>query len=80
MNREELMKLAEQAGAKFDPSWGIAYNCGNETFVRFASLVAAAERERCAMACEKAGEEICDESPYVSVGVQHCAWAIRDLE
>ena len=56
MKREDVIRMAEEAGAKFDMGWGIAYNCGNETFFRFAKLVAAAERERCAKVCEERGE------------------------
>lgn len=52
MKREDVIRMAEEAGAKFDMGWGIAYNCGNETFFRFAKLVAAAERERCAKVCD----------------------------
>ena len=60
MKREDVIRMAEESGAKFDPKFGLAYNCGNETFVRFAALVAAAERERCAKVCE---EHAADKNP-----------------
>ncbi|NBX51270.1 hypothetical protein EBT25_15435 [bacterium] len=46
MTRDDIIRMAEEAGAKFDPHWGTAYNVGTATFERFAALVAAAERER----------------------------------
>jgi hypothetical protein len=45
MTKEDVLRMAKEAGARFDPHWGIAYNVGTATFERFATLVAAAERE-----------------------------------
>ena len=78
MKREEIIRMAEEAGAKFDPHWGIAYNCGNETFIRFAALVAAAERERCCLAIYDATDNMHDEQDHV-MKEMHCD-AIRALE
>jgi hypothetical protein len=45
MTRDDIIRLAQEAGAKFDPHWGIAYNTGTATFERFAALIAAAALE-----------------------------------
>ena len=39
MNQYSILKMAREAGAKFDPHWGIAYNVGTATFERFAALI-----------------------------------------
>ena len=70
MNREDIIAMAREAGAKFDPHWGIAYNVGTATFERFAQLVAAKERTECAKVCELTGDCSCDD--HIK-----CAGAIR---
>lgn len=45
MTKDDVLRMALEAGARFDPHWGIAYNVGTATFERFANLVAAAESE-----------------------------------
>lgn len=72
MNREDIIRIAREAGAKFDPHWGIAYNIGTATFERFAALVAANEREACAKVCD----ELRDEDGYEAWNTE-CAAAIR---
>ena len=53
MTREELTRLAEQAGFEIEqPSDGHNVSGDNACLERFAALVAAAEREACAQACE----------------------------
>jgi hypothetical protein len=52
MNREEIIRMAREVGIEFDPRWGTCYT-GNVQLERFAALVAAAEREACAKACEE---------------------------
>jgi Tat protein secretion system quality control protein TatD with DNase activity len=48
MNREEIIRMAREAG--FNP---VSYMGANlESFERFAALVAAAEREACAKVCD----------------------------
>lgn len=37
---EQVREWVEEAGAKFDPHWGISYNVGAATFERFAELAA----------------------------------------
>ena len=51
MTQEELIQMAKEAG--FEPLGGDAWDCFTETIKRFASLVAEAEREACAKACEE---------------------------
>ena len=49
MNRDEIIdKLARKAGVVID-----ANQSGFDSLVHFAALVAAAEREACAKACER---------------------------
>ena len=45
MTDEEFNCIAEQAGIKFDAAWGTCYT-GNTQLKEFATLVAAAEREK----------------------------------
>ena len=48
MNRDDIIRMAEVAGMTGLESSGIL-----ENFERFATLVAAAEREACAKVCEQ---------------------------
>jgi hypothetical protein len=49
MKREDIIRMAREAG------WEYAHgDSGYEPLWRFAALVAAAEREACAKACEDA--------------------------
>jgi len=68
MNREDIIRMAREAG-KVRP--GVEY-MPLEVFERFAALVAAAEREACAKACDKLGDEYADANPA------DCAFAIRE--
>ncbi len=68
MNREEIIRMAREAG-KVRP--GVEY-MPLEVFERFAKLVAAAEREACAVACDKLGDE------YADANAADCAFAIRE--
>lgn len=53
MTREELTRLAEQAGFEIEqPSDGHNVSGDNACLERFAALVAAAEREACAQVAE----------------------------
>jgi len=45
MNREDITRMAREAGF-------VGFDGDNGSLRRFAALVAAAEREACAMACE----------------------------
>lgn len=44
MNRDDIIRMAREAGIEFDPRWGTC-STGNIQLERFAALVAAAERE-----------------------------------
>ena len=68
MTREDIIRMAREAG-KVRP--GVEY-MPLEVFERFANLVAAAEREACAMACDKLADEYADANPA------DCAFAIRE--
>ena len=65
LNREDIIRMAREAGL-FVPKAGIPEN---GALTRFANIVAAAEREACATACEE----------FYSIEwlAQHCAAAIR---
>jgi hypothetical protein len=81
MNREDIIRMAREAGAS---SSGISLIIGIEDFFeRFAALIAAAEREECAKLCEQPVDEIqitddCREYKYLDN--QECAAAIRARE
>jgi hypothetical protein len=64
MTKDDIMEMAEQAGL-LGPSSRVGNS--HEAAERFANLVAAAEREACAVAC--------DEQGYFSAGL--CAAKIR---
>jgi hypothetical protein len=67
MTRDDIIKMAREAG--FDPhDMSDDFTCNLEDIERFASLVAAAEREACAKVC-------LEEAP--SLDGQLCAAAIR---
>jgi hypothetical protein len=85
MNREEVIRLAREAG------WNGIYSkplmsitMQEENFLRFAALVAAAEREACAKVCE---EDLRDgylrqtrpiqEEVMLLAAIADCAAAIR---
>ena len=68
MTREDIIKLAREAG--WPHAWMDA-----ERLERFAALVAAAEREACAKACEERQEVF---QKYYTKGLAAmCAEAIR---
>jgi hypothetical protein len=76
MNREDIIRMAREAGFK---DHGVAEMWGNltapeESIERFAALVAAAEREACAQVCE---DEIKRIKPIYSVTAENCVKAIR---
>jgi hypothetical protein len=68
MTREDIIRMAREAG-KVRP--GVEY-MPLEVFERFAKLVAAAEREACAKACDALGDEYADANPA------DCAFVIRE--
>lgn len=70
MNRDDIIRMAQEACG--DPAWdgGVDWVWGEVE--RFAKLVAAAEREACAKACDKLGDE------YADANAADCAFAIRE--
>ena len=71
MNRDDIIRMAQEAGFELDCcslEW-------HERIARFAALVAAAEREACANVCD----ELADASNLVYAGTaaMKCAKAIR---
>ncbi len=67
MNRDDIIRMAKEAEA-----WSLVDHDGIAALERFANLVAAAEREACAKACDKLGDEYADANPA------DCAFAIRE--
>jgi hypothetical protein len=71
MTRDEVMKIARQAGAERscinDKVWMLAM--AETSFEHFAALVAEAEREACAQVCEGRLQE--------GLSFEGCAAAIR---
>jgi hypothetical protein len=65
LSRDDIIKMAREAG--ISKPWD-QEPVKWETLERFANLVAAAEREACAKACESAGP---------GAGPIYCAFAIR---
>jgi hypothetical protein len=68
MNRDDIIRMAEQAGVH---EGGEANWVEGNRWELFANLVAAAEREACAKVCEAEGERV--DASWVS-----CAFAIRE--
>jgi hypothetical protein len=64
MTRDDIIKMAKEAGASFETA---------ESMFKFATLVAAAEREACAKVCE----DIDTEYEGEDVLATWCANAIR---
>lgn len=54
MNRDEIIRMAREAGAWSQQSKNcdVEYVMSGESLERFAALVAAAEREACAKECK----------------------------
>jgi len=76
MNREDIIKLAREAGFRDTTTPVVALGVSWEQVQRFATLVATAEREACAKACEILGAE--DDSFYAEFSrAKDCAAAIR---
>jgi hypothetical protein len=71
MNRDEIIRIAREAG--ISKPWD-QEPVKWETLERFANLVAAAEREACAVLCDK----ISDEDGFEGGYADRCAFAIRE--
>jgi hypothetical protein len=81
MNREDITKLAREAGGHEGDqceSCGETHTLwmfGSEELEHFAALVAAEEREACAKVCEKEAGEL--DTVRESLAAVTCAAAIR---
>jgi fido (protein-threonine AMPylation protein) len=73
MNREDIIKLAREAGFKVDWQHTDVAEIKSKRYEHFAALVAAAEREACAKVCE----DIDTEYEGEDVLATWCANAIR---
>ncbi len=76
MNREDIIRMAREAGAMFDHMTWVERDLA-PVFERFAALVAAAEREACAELCEAEAEKwegndgpICHEARLCAVNIR----------
>jgi hypothetical protein len=86
MNREDIIRMAREAGAK-DYGTGdegvTALMLRDDAIERFATLVAAAEREACAKVCESLPLEW-EDQPNIAQAelatMMDCALAIRARE
>jgi len=75
MNREEIIRMAREAGFKVDWQHADVAEIKAKRYEYFAALVAAAEREACAKACEERQEVF--EKYYTKGLAAMCAAAIR---
>ena len=57
MNREDIIRMAREAGAG---EWGDSVVPAMMDIEKFAALVAAHEREACAMVCDEVGNQDSD--------------------
>ncbi len=73
MDREEITRMAREAGFASPDGLFITWGASDEQLERFAALVAAAEREACAKVCE----DIDTEYEGEDVLATWCAAAIR---
>jgi len=71
MTRDDIILMAREAG--FDPhDMSADFTCNLENIERFATLIAAAEREACAKVCDDIDEEFSERGR-----VTWCSAAIR---
>jgi len=65
MNRNDIIRMAQEAGFEQRPvvGWGFEYGRLGQSLERFANLVAAAERE----ACARLVQDLCDHRVPASV-------------
>jgi hypothetical protein len=80
MTRDDIIRMAREAGfARYMTDGGIAW----QMYERFAALVAAAEREKCAKVCEAQQNMRLELHPtrlevdFADVMARKCAAAIR---
>lgn len=77
VDKDEIIKLAQEAGV-FTPE-GHCVTVSIDIAERFAALVAAHERERCALVCITLGEYYAECDDFEAEDVAHaCASSIRE--
>lgn len=78
MNREDIIRLAREAGlSSQDSIYGLeVFVAVADDLIRFAALVAAVEREACAKLCENMATSL-GESNIVGKAVNAAAFNIR---
>ena len=62
MTQDEIIEMAEKAGVAFSSDdypdiWGVHMHVGKQELVAFANLVAAKEREACALICDEHADD-----------------------
>ena len=91
MNQEDIIRMAREAGLHRQQhnlmsnpvQYRFSYDGYEENLERFATLVAAAEREACAKVCEELYDKFSDDPDMVRLKARHafvlddCAAAIR---
>ena len=76
MNREDIIRMAREAGAEVFPHASVF---SANDIARFAALVAATEREACAKVCDEVhARHIAEHGDYIDeTYATECAAAIR---
>ena len=84
MDREEIIRMAREAGFRDTTTPVVALGVSWEQVQRFAALVAAAEREACAKVCDQMFHDWCnqefedeDEAYRNKPDAEDCKKAIR---
>ena len=76
MNREDIIRMAREAGFRDTTTPVVALGVSWEQVQRFAALVAAAEREACAKVCDAVQKKNEDDGAWMWEA-RNCAAAIR---
>ena len=71
MNRDEIIRMAREAGITMEDENTGEYSAFDQELERFAELVAAAEREECA--------KVCDGRKQEGLSMDGCATSIRAM-
>jgi hypothetical protein len=69
MTQDEIIEMAEQAGFT-QPEGETWYEAFPQCIEAFAKLVAAKEREACALICERVYKRMCPEAQENEVGIE----------
>jgi len=77
MNREDIIRMAREAGLNLEQGFLLRVTGIDEDLERFAALVAAHEREECAKLCDKESEVLVHYYGCEWNQAHDCAEAIR---